>query len=199
MKIRSAEFVKSCAGEKDYPGDGRPEIAFAGRSNVGKSSLLNVLLGRKGLAKTSSEPGKTRLITFFLVNSSFYFVDLPGYGYAKVPQAVRESWGPLIEGYVSRQRTELRGVVVLLDVRHPPTVEDRRLKDWLEFSRIPPCYVVTKADKLSRGQRDKALRVIREGLQMDQAVCLVPFSSRTGEGKEDVWEQITRWLRQGTK
>src|SRR5512142_661190 len=157
MKILSAEFVTSAAGPKQFPIDKRPQVAFAGRSNVGKSSLINALLNRKSLVKTSATPGKTQLINFFVINDSFYFVDLPGYGYARVPQAVTDTWAPMIEGYLKKS-PDLRAVVVLLDVRREPDERDIRLLDWLRQYHIPAIYALTKADKLSRQESDHARR-----------------------------------------
>ena len=153
MKIKSAGLFESAAGANQFPDLVMPEIAFAGRSNVGKSTLINSLLTRKKLVKTSSTPGKTRLINFFLINEIFCLVDLPGYGFAKVPAEMRESWRKLIETYLSR-RYNLRGVVLIIDIRHGPTAQERQLKSWLDFHHRPMLVVASKSDKLSRGKCD---------------------------------------------
>src|SRR5512134_3718952 len=155
MKILSAEFVTSAAAPRQFPIDRRPQIAFAGRSNVGKSSLINAILNRKGLVKTSATPGKTQLINFFLINGSFYCVDLPGYGYAKAPRSVVDAWAPMIEGYI-RDSPQIRVVVVLLDIRREPDARDERLVEWLAHYGVPACYVLTKSDKVKRGEAAKA-------------------------------------------
>src|SRR5437899_1063837 len=152
MKIATAEFLVSAVSPAQYPRQPLPEVAFAGRSNVGKSSLINTLVHRKNLVKTSSTPGKTRTINFFVVNQRFLLVDLPGYGYAKVPREIQASWRPMVEAYL-RQRTTLRAVVHVVDLRHPPTVQDQQLRDWLLHHDITIVTVATKADQLTRASR----------------------------------------------
>ena len=152
MRIAAANFVKSCMGEKDLPKNDLPEIAFAGRSNVGKSSLINCLVLRKDLVRTSRTPGKTQSINFFIINNAFYFVDLPGYGYARVPKEMRDKWRPMIEGYLS-ERGELKGIIFILDIRHAPTEDDRTMKEWLEYYNIPIIYIATKADKIKKAKK----------------------------------------------
>lgn len=191
MKIISAEFVKSAFDRRHWTDDGRPEIAFLGRSNVGKSSLINSLLGRKGLARTSNTPGRTQSINFFLINDSFYFVDLPGYGYARVSKAMRADWGQMAEEYL-RARDELRLFIQLVDARHRPTELDRTLHEWLVFHRKPALIVATKSDKLSKTRLVKSLREIEETLP---ATPLLAYSSETGKGKEAVWSAIEKSLR----
>ena len=191
MKILSAEFITSAAAPKQFPGDSRPQIAFAGRSNVGKSSVINTLLHRKSLVKTSSTPGKTQLINFFIVNDSFYFVDLPGYGYARVPQAVTDAWAPMIEGYL-KGSPGLRAVVVLLDVRREPDERDLRLIDWLLQYDIPAVYALTKADKLSRQEADRAQRGIMGRLGIGGPLVLT--SAKNGQGIRELWTAISSHL-----
>jgi GTP-binding protein len=188
MKVTDAVFVKSATDPRKYPQYGYPEVAFAGRSNVGKSSLINCLVRQKSLAKTSSSPGKTRLLNFFLVNSALSLVDLPGYGFAKVPLKVREHWGSMVETYLKR-RKELRLVVLLLDARRTPTEQDLQLLEWLRHYQIPSIIVVTKIDKVSRSKRQKRIREIQTGLRGYKG-RLVTFSATTREGKGRLWEEI---------
>ncbi|HEX9021571.1 MAG TPA: ribosome biogenesis GTP-binding protein YihA/YsxC [Nitrospirota bacterium] len=191
MKILSAEFIVSAVGPKQFPYDHKPQIAFAGRSNVGKSSLINALLHRKNLVKTSATPGKTQLINFFLINEAFYFVDLPGYGYARVPGAVTDAWAPMIEGYL-RGAQELRAVVVLLDSRRELDRRDVRLIEWLRQYDIPSICALTKADKLNRQDAERARRGIGSELGIPDALVL--SSAKTGQGMKDLWGEITRRL-----
>jgi GTP-binding protein len=193
MKITSAEFVTSAVTPVQYPADVGPEVAFVGRSNVGKSSLINTLLNRRGLAKTSGTPGKTRTINFFRVNGKLGFVDLPGYGFAQVSRAERAAWGPMVEQFF-RTRQRLEGVVHLLDARHAPTAEDQRTRTWLLQWRRPLLVVATKVDKIGRPQRPSHLKQIAEVLSLDAEAAMTVFSAQTGEGKEKVWE----WIRQVT-
>jgi GTP-binding protein len=190
MRITSAEFVTSAVASVQYPADAGPEVAFVGRSNVGKSSLINTLLNRRGLAKTSSTPGKTRTINFFRINGALGFVDLPGYGFAQVSRAERATWGPMVEQLL-RTRQGLRGVVHLIDVRHTPTAEDRRMRAWLQQWHHPLLVVATKVDKIGRPQRPSHLKQIAEALSLDAEVQVVLFSAQTGEGRERIWE----WIR----
>ncbi len=189
MRAVSARFVKSAMLPQDFPREGYPEIAFAGRSNVGKSSLLNSLLGRKGLAKTSKTPGKTRTVNFFAVNERFYFVDLPGYGYARVARSLKETWGRMITSYVA-EREALRLVVQLIDARHPPTPNDHELLALLDEARVPTLLVATKFDKLKQSERHHTLKVIQKELELDEEAALIPCSSVTGEGIKELWSFI---------
>ena len=191
MKIKSAGLLESAAGANQFPDLVMPEIAFAGRSNVGKSTLINSLLTRKKLVKTSSTPGKTRLINFFLINEIFCLVDLPGYGFAKVPAEMRESWRKLIETYLSR-RDNLRGVVLIIDIRHGPTAQDRQLKSWLDFHRRPMLVVASKSDKLSRGKCASQLQKIKKDLELTQLP--LPHSSQNKEGRGQIWKALDGWL-----
>ncbi|MFD1426405.1 GTP-binding protein [Kroppenstedtia sanguinis] len=191
MKVTESEFVISAVGPAQYPMDALPEIALAGRSNVGKSSLINRLIHRKNLARTSSKPGKTQTINFYRINGALFFADMPGYGFAKVPKSVKVAWGRMIEGYLSK-RDELRGVIQVIDVRHPPTPDDIAMYEWLKYYRIPTVIVATKADKIPRGRWQKHLKQVREGLQLEADVPLILFSAQTGKGKEEVWAEIRK-------
>lgn len=188
MKISSAVFTTSATKPGNYPPAALPEIAFAGRSNVGKSSLINVLVNRKSLVRTSSTPGRTQLINFFDINAQFSLVDLPGYGFAKVPLAVKKAWGPMMRTYLET-RESLKAVVFIFDIRRVPREEDIQMLDWLEEFNVPTIPVITKIDKLKRSQRDKHIKAIAEvtGLPVD-AFSL--FSAHTRAGKEDIWERI---------
>jgi GTP-binding protein len=186
MKITSAEFVKSAFKRGHWVDDSLPEVAFLGRSNVGKSSLINSLLARRGLARTSNTPGRTQSINFFLINEAFYFADLPGYGYAKVSKTMRSDWGVMAEEYLS-QRAELRLCVQLIDARHQPTALDQDLNEWLNFHQKPHIVVATKADKLSNNQLVKQIKEINAVLP-DSLV--LTYSSQTGKGKDRLWAEI---------
>jgi len=193
MKILSAEFVLSAKEPAHYPAASLPEIAFAGRSNVGKSSLINTLLNRKGLARTSNTPGRTQEINFFRVNERFAFIDLPGYGYAKVPEAIRKQWGPMVETYL-RERDTLRLVVVILDVRRDPSAEDLQLMEWLQCYRIPFLICLTKTDKVSKNVFANRRRLIAEKIRFSREPALMAFSAKTGEGKELLWREIKKTM-----
>lgn len=188
MKITSAEFVKSAFSYEHWIEDDRPEIAFLGRSNVGKSSLINSLLQRKGLARTSNTPGRTQSINYFLINDAFYFVDLPGYGYAKVSKSMRADWGVMAEEYLS-QREQLVLCVQLIDSRHDPTKLDLQLNEWLNFNGKPHLAVATKTDKLSTNQLSKQLKAIRLALKFSDVIA---YSAETGKGRDEVWRSIER-------
>jgi GTP-binding protein len=192
MKIKSAEFITSAVKTSQYPPTGLPEIAFSGRSNVGKSSLINSLLNRKSLVKTSSTPGRTQLINFFSINSVFCFVDLPGYGYANVPAAVRKKWGPMIEKYLLTRET-LKGVVLIMDIRRTPGMEELQFIDWLGSFDIPAILILTKVDKLSKTKQTKQKIIIAETLNVDKD-NLILFSAKTGRGKDDVWDAVKKLL-----
>jgi len=188
MKILSAEFVTSAVKPAQYPPVKYPEMAFAGRSNVGKSSLINTLVNRKHLVKTSSTPGRTQLINFFNINNNLTFVDLPGYGYAKVPAAVRKNWGPMIETYLSTRKT-LKGVVVIMDIRRIPRQEEHDLIDWLKYFSITGILVLTKTDKLSKPKRLKQHIAIAEALVVAPDK-LILFSAKSRQGKDAIWDAI---------
>jgi GTP-binding protein len=192
MIIKSAEFVTSAVRPSQYPVSDLPEIAFAGRSNVGKSSLINTLLNRKRLVKTSSTPGRTQLINFFNINDEFSFVDLPGYGYAKVPAAIRKKWGPMIETYLST-RSNLKGVVAITDIRRNPGQEEFDLFDWLLHYDIPIIHVLTKADKLSKTKQAARHRSIAESMSKDKKDQIL-FSAKSRQGKENLWTDIEKLI-----
>ena len=193
MKIRSAEFILSASSPWQFPPPTLPEIAFAGRSNVGKSTLINSLLNRKKLVKTSSTPGKTQLINFFNINDKFHFVDLPGYGFAKVPENVRKQWQRLIESYL-QERESLRNVVLIVDSRHRITTQDRQLKEWLDYYERPVIIVASKVDKLKRGQIQKHLKIIRQDLALDTTP--LAHSSLEKGRREDIWKNLNPWLEE---
>jgi GTP-binding protein len=186
VRVRSARFVKSAKQPDDFPRDQRAEIAFCGRSNIGKSSLINALTNSHGLARTSSSPGRTQTLNFFLINEQIYFVDLPGYGYAKVAKSIRDTWGPMIETYL-RSREQLKLAVMLVDSRIPPTDSDLTMKQWLDHCRIPTAVVLTKTDKLSRNELNKTLRTSAALLETNE---IFPFSAVTAFGKDALLNRI---------
>jgi GTP-binding protein len=189
MIIKQADFMGVFVDMDQLPTDQLPEVAIVGRSNVGKSSLINRLANRKNLAKSSSTPGKTRTINFYCFNRSWYLVDLPGYGFAKVSRSEKAGWGKMIEKYLSGRKT-LRGVILLVDIRHPPSADDRTMKDWLEHHQIPFMVVATKADKLSRSARQKNLAMIRRELQLPMEQLPLGFSAVSGEGLEELLQSL---------
>ena len=193
MKITSAEFIKSAVWPPQYPPATLPEIAFVGRSNVGKSSLMNTLVSRKQLAKTSQTPGRTQLINFFSINKAMSFVDLPGYGFARVPRSVKKDWGDMIETYL-RERQNLAMVVFILDLRRDPSDDDLSLLDWLEYYRIPFTVILTKSDKLSNNQAIARKRMIEKLLGGKTQQVTMLFSAKTQKGREELWKMIENHL-----
>lgn len=191
MKVTSAEFVKSAFNKSHWTNDGLPEIAFLGRSNVGKSSLINSLLQRRGLARTSNTPGRTQSINYFLINEQFYFVDLPGYGYARVSKQMRADWGKMAGEYLE-QRSELVLLIQLVDARHEPTALDRQLHEWLQFNGKNHVIAATKADKLSNIKLKKNLREIENALFGSK---ILAYSSATGKGRDALWQEILSSLK----
>lgn len=191
MKLTSAEFIKSAFEEAHWTKDRLPEIAFLGRSNVGKSSLINSLLNRKALARTSNTPGRTQSLNFYLINKKFYFVDLPGYGYAKVPKAIRADWGKMAENYLAK-RDQIVLSIQLVDSRHKPTEQDKQLNEWLKFYAKPHIIVATKADKLSSKQLQESLEEISRTLTGSDVLA---YSSVTGKGRDDLWQMISAALK----
>ncbi|WP_218783535.1 ribosome biogenesis GTP-binding protein YihA/YsxC [Clostridium botulinum] len=189
MEIKKAEFVISAVKKGQYPEDGRPEVAFVGRSNVGKSTLINTLTNRRKLVKVSSTPGKTRLINFFVINDNMYFVDLPGYGYAKVSKREKENWGYIMEQYLV-ERDQLKKIVLLVDSRHKPTSDDINMYNWIKHYNYEVLVVGTKLDKLKRNDINKNKKIIRDTLKMDKDDKILLISSLSKEGKEEVLEQI---------
>jgi len=192
MIVKSATFITSAVKPSQYPPAILPEIAFAGRSNVGKSSLINSLVRRKRLVKTGSTPGRTQLINFFDVNGAVTFVDLPGYGYAKVPERIRKQWKPMVERYLS-SRECLRGIVMILDVRRTPGMEEENFSAWLDMHGIPIVYALTKADKLSKSRQQLRLRAIADALVMEKD-RLILVSAKTRQGINTLWEKIEEIL-----
>ncbi len=192
MIIKSAKFIKSAAKSSQYPPAVLPEIAFAGRSNVGKSSLINILVNRKHLVKTSSTPGRTQLINFFVINETFSFVDFPGYGYARVPKSVKKNWGPMIETYFSTRET-LKGVVFIMDIRRMPDQKELNLIDWFNYFNIYSILILTKADKLSKTKQINQHLSIAKALSVDKKE-LILFSAKSRQGKNAVWHAIEKLL-----
>ncbi|MGA7146794.1 MAG: ribosome biogenesis GTP-binding protein YihA/YsxC [Desulfobacterales bacterium] len=188
MIISSAQFVKSAVTPSQYPPADLPEIAFTGRSNVGKSSLINTLVNRKHLVKTSSTPGRTQLINFFVINRTFSFVDLPGFGYAKVPAAVRRSWGPMVETYLSTRKT-LKGVVLIMDLRRVPGMQELNFIEWLRVHTIPEILVLTKSDKLSKNKQTNQKKTIADALGVPKEQPIL-FSAKSRMGKDDLWDAL---------
>ena len=195
MHVKSTVFIKSATKPAQYPESDLPEIAFAGRSNVGKSSLINVLVNRKKLVRTSSTPGRTQLINFFDVNEAFTLVDLPGYGFAKVPLDVKRQWGPMMETYLS-SRANLQGVVLILDIRRIPRDEDLQMLTWLRTFSVPPLLVVTKCDKVSKNERERQMALIAKELAVGRSE-LIPFSALSREGLAEIWLRIEKLLAAG--
>ncbi len=189
MRVDTATFLLSAGRSDQFPGGPFPEIAFAGRSNVGKSSMINRLLGRRHLAHTSGTPGRTRTINFYQINDRFRFVDLPGYGYARVSRTLQQAWWNLVEGYL-RDRRELRGVIQILDARHVPTQQDKALTQYLTAVGLPFCPVMTKGDKVARGQRAAQRAIVAQALGYSNPDSIILFSATTGEGVVDLWQAI---------
>lgn len=193
MKITSADIVISAVKPEQYPGEDFPEFALAGRSNVGKSSFINKMLNRKNLARTSSKPGKTQTLNFYLINESFHFVDVPGYGYAKVSKSEREAWGKMIETYLTR-RGQLKAVVQIVDLRHPPSKDDVMMYNFLKHYELPCIIIATKADKIPKSKWQKHIKITKETLNLDPNDHLILFSSETGQGKDQAWAVLRSYM-----
>lgn len=191
MKVNNVEMIMSAVRPEQYPKEGYPEFALAGRSNVGKSSFINKMIGRKSLARTSSKPGKTQTLNFYKIEEQLFFVDVPGYGYAKVSKTDRATWGDMINEYLMT-REQLHAVVQIVDLRHPPTADDRMMYDFLVQYEIPAIVIATKADKIAKGKRDKHKRIVREGLQMRIDDPVIVFSSEKGIGVVEAWSEIEK-------
>jgi GTP-binding protein len=191
MKIRSSEITMSAVNKSQYPDEGIPEIALVGRSNVGKSSTVNTLLNRRNFARISQTPGKTRTINFYLINNEFFFTDLPGYGYAKIAKSEKEKWGQIMERYLE-DREELCAIFLLVDIRHEPTNDDVMMYEWIKHFGYNCVVIATKSDKISRGQYQKHINIIRKKLQLDADEKVIPISSLKKTGVEDVWDEIVR-------
>lgn len=197
MKVDTAEFIRSAHGSGDYLRDGRPEIAFVGRSNVGKSSLLNRLLGRKSLARTSSTPGRTQAVNYFLVNRRFYFVDLPGYGYAKAGKEARREWAARVEGYFREEPPE--AMVLLVDGKVGATPLDLQAYQYLSGLGAAIVVAATKIDQLPRGRRAQAVRGVREALGLQETIPVIPVSARSGEGVKELWGVLSSRLAESAR
>ena len=189
MKNVSLETV--CGITSKIPDNRLPEVAFAGKSNVGKSSLINALMNRKSLARTSAQPGKTQTINFYNINDALYFVDLPGYGYARANEAVKAQWGRMIENYLHRSK-QLQIVFLLIDIRHEPSENDRIMYDWICRNGYRPIIIATKLDKIKRSQVQKQLKLIRTALETDPETVIIPFSAETKQGREEIYELLDR-------
>lgn len=193
MVIKTVNLETVCGVTSTLPENIYPEFAFAGKSNVGKSSLINALMNRKAYARTSAQPGKTQTINFYNINDTLYYVDLPGYGYANANEKVKAQWGVMIEKYLHTSK-QLKQVFLLVDIRHAPGKNDIQMYDWIKESGFEPVIIATKADKIKRSQVDKCLKVIRETLKLSKETTMIPFSSETKQGREEVYEVIERYL-----
>jgi len=193
MKVTNAEIVISAVSKKQYPNDALPEIALAGRSNVGKSSFINKIIQRKNLARTSSKPGKTQTLNFYKINEMFYFVDVPGYGYAKVSKKEREKWGQMMDEYFQTRET-LKVVLLITDIRHAPTADDVQMYDFLKYYDLPVIIIATKLDKIPKSKRSKHLKRTIETLQVEADDVVLPFSAETGEGKDEAWGLLKAYI-----
>lgn len=193
MKITQAELMTSAVNKSHYPKDILPEIALAGRSNVGKSSFINRMIQRRNLVRTSSKPGKTQTLNFYKLNDSFVFVDVPGYGYAKLPQKELEKWGIMMEEYF-QTRENLKGVVLITDSRHKPTQDDIQMYEYLKYYALPVVVIATKIDKIKKGQRVTNLKRIEETLHLHEVDSITPFSAETGEGKDKTWGLLKQFI-----
>ncbi|MCM3619350.1 ribosome biogenesis GTP-binding protein YihA/YsxC [Sutcliffiella horikoshii] len=194
MKVTQAEIVISAVKPEQYPSELLPEFALAGRSNVGKSSFINKMINRKNLARTSSKPGKTQTLNFYLINEMLHFVDVPGYGFAKVPKSERDAWGRMMETYLT-SREQLRAVLQIVDLRHPPSKDDVTMYEYLKHYELPVVVIATKADKIPKGKWQKHLKVIKETLGMEKGDELILFSSETGQGKDEVWGMLQKRMK----
>ena len=190
MVIKNVSLETVCGITSPLPQNNMPEIAFAGKSNVGKSSLINSLVNRKALARTSSQPGKTQTINFYNVNKELYFVDLPGYGFAKVSKEVQQKWGAMIENYLKSSK-QLKAVMLLIDIRHEPSANDRNMYEWIVYNGYKPVIIATKLDKINRSQKDKHIKMIRQGLNVLPDTVILPFSAKTKQGREEILDFIS--------
>ncbi|MFE4242878.1 ribosome biogenesis GTP-binding protein YihA/YsxC [Peribacillus butanolivorans] len=193
MKVTSSDIVISAVKPEQYPNTPIPEFALAGRSNVGKSSFINKMINRKNLARTSSKPGKTQTLNFYIINEALHFVDVPGYGYAKVSKTERDAWGRMIETYFT-SRDQLRAALLIVDLRHPPTKDDIAMYEFLRHYDLPRIVIATKADKIPKGKWQKHLKVTRQTLNMEREDELLLFSGETGEGKEQAWGVLKKYM-----
>lgn len=198
MKIKNVALEIVCGITSKLPETDKPEIAFAGKSNVGKSSLINALMNRKALARTSATPGKTQTINFYNVNDIMYLVDLPGYGYAKVSEKEKVQWGKLIERYLNTSK-QLKAVFLLIDIRHEPSANDKMMYEWIIAQGYNPIIIATKLDKLKRSQVQKHVKMIKEGLKLVPGTVVIPFSAETKQGREEIWELMESYLQNETE
>lgn len=195
MVIKNVSLETVIGVTSKVPQNNLPEIAFAGKSNVGKSSLINALMNRKSLARTSSQPGKTQTINFYNINNELYFVDLPGYGYAKVSRQEKEKWGKMVERYLHQSKV-LRAVFLLIDIRHDPSANDRIMYDWILSNGFHPIVIATKSDKINRSQLQKHIKAVRQGLGVDKDTIVIPFSAQTKQGRDEIYELIDGMMEQ---
>lgn len=186
MVIKKVELETVCGYTSVLPENTKPEIAFAGKSNVGKSSLINALMNRKSLARTSAQPGKTQTINFYNINDAMYLTDLPGYGFAKVSQSEKEKWGKMIEKYLNTSK-QLRAVFLLIDIRHDPSANDKQMYDWMVYQGFHPIIIATKLDKINRSQVQKHVKAIKVGLNVEPDTVIIPFSATTKQGRDEIW------------
>lgn len=193
MVIKSVELEIVCGITSKLPDTDKPEVAFAGKSNVGKSSLINGLMNRKSLARTSAQPGKTQTINYYNINDAMYLVDLPGYGYAKVSQKEKEKWGQMIENYLHTSK-QLKAVFLLIDIRHEPSANDKQMYDWIVYQGYDPIIIATKLDKINRSQIQKHVKMLRTGLNVKPGTPIMPYSALTKQGREEIWELMDSLL-----
>ena len=195
MIIKQAELETVCGITSKLPENAFPEVAFAGKSNVGKSSLINGILNRKSLARTSSQPGKTQTINFYKVNGDLYLVDLPGYGYAKVSNEIKAKWGRMIENYLHGSK-QLKAVFLLVDIRHEPSANDKDMYQWIVAQGYEPVIIATKLDKIKRSQVQKQIKILKEGLKLLPGTQLIPFSAETKQGRDEIWDVICSFVEE---
>lgn len=193
MVIKSVELETVCGITSKLPDTDKPEVAFAGKSNVGKSSLINGLMNRKSLARTSAQPGKTQTINYYNINNVMYLVDLPGYGYAKVSQKEKEKWGQMIENYLHTSK-QLKAVFLLIDIRHEPSANDKQMYDWIVYQGYDPIIIATKLDKINRSQIQKHVKMLKTGLNVKSGTPIMPYSALTKQGREEIWELMDSLL-----
>ena len=193
MVIKNVNLEIVCGVTSKVPDTAYAEVAFAGKSNVGKSSLINALMNRKALARTSAQPGKTQTINFYNINDAMYLVDLPGYGYAKASEEVKAKWGKMIENYLHTSK-QLKAVFLLIDIRHDPSANDRMMYEWMVYQGFAPIIIATKLDKIKRSQIQKNVKAIREGLNVQPGTTIIPFSAETKQGRDEIWELIDSFV-----
>ncbi len=195
MVIKNVNLETVCGITSTLPENEHMEVAFAGKSNVGKSSLINALMNRKSLARTSAQPGKTQTINFYNINGELYFVDLPGYGYARVSESEKQKWGKMIENYLHTSQ-KLRAVFLLIDIRHEPSANDRSMYEWILYQGYKPVIIATKSDKINRSQLQKHIKMLRTGLKVEKDTVVIPFSAQTKQGREEIYELLDSYLEE---